>query len=322
MHMATRKPLTHGIAEVEIGPDWIEDLQAVRTVLQEHFGHAPEGSRLVPSDRPDDLRDAVLACAPRLAVTAAALKEVITGTASALIIPRMHLKDLDVEDRGVLLYSLSLAMGYPTGTDPRQRQVVWPVTARAKSGAYFATYSEVDSEATYHTDAQYYPDPERYFLLYVVHAARCGGGESKLRSNEHIMQFLEASEEGRRALKVLQALNVPFRIPSVYTESGKAEERKYTLAPVIGEDGTLRWREDTVTKGLAERPEYDHPDLRAALHMLGRAFAEAPHEVRTTLGDDSLLLVDNHRTIHARTAFTDHNRHLLRIRFHDRRLVS
>ncbi|MDH6126511.1 alpha-ketoglutarate-dependent taurine dioxygenase [Kitasatospora sp. GP82] len=249
------------------------------------------------------------------------LREALRDRASVIVVPRMHLAHLDVEDRGVLLYCLAVGLGYPTGTDPRQNQVVWPVTARAKNGEYFATYSELDSEAAYHTDAQYYPDPERYFLLYAVWSARCGGGESRLRTNDHIMEHLSASGEGRRALRVLRALDVPFRIPTVYTGSGRAEEKKYTLAPVIGEKNTLRWRKDTVEKGLAERPEYDHPDLRDSLRTLETALAEAPHEVRLTLGDDSLVLVDNHRAVHARTAFTDHQRHLLRIRFHDRQHV-
>jgi alpha-ketoglutarate-dependent taurine dioxygenase len=309
--------LANEIVEIQLDPKWVEDLPVLRDVLQDHFGIPAHGSRLAPSEQPDTLRAELLSHSRYLTDVVNTLRNTITGRVSALIVPRMHLDRLDVEDRGVMLYAMTVGMGYPTGTDPRQHQVVWPVTARATSGDYFATYSELDSEAKYHTDAQYYPDPERYFLLYVVRAARCGGGESRLRANNHLIEFLNQTPDGRRAIRVLQALKVPFRIPSVYTNSGKAEEKKYTFAPIFGENNTLRWREDTVEKGLAELPEYDHPDLRDALKMLKLALASAPHEVRITLGDDSLVLVDNHRAVHARTAFTDHSRHLLRIRFHD-----
>ncbi|AEW99173.1 TauD/TfdA family dioxygenase [Streptantibioticus cattleyicolor] len=315
-----RKPLADHIVEIEVDPEWADDLPAAHDVLERHFGTPVYGSGLTPSDRPDELRAALLASCERLSGVVRTLTEVLR-TDSVVVVPRTHLAGLDVEDRGVMLYSLALGLGYPTGTDPRHSQVVWPVTARARNGDYFATYSELDSEAAYHTDAQYYPDPERYFLLYAVRAARCGGGESLLRANAHILEFMGATAQGRRAMKVLQALDVPFRIPSVYTDSGKAEERVYTFAPILGEHNTLRWRKDTVEKGLAERPEYDHPALREAIGILETALREAPQEVRTTLGDDSLVLVDNHRAVHARTAFRDHGRHLLRIRFHDTRHV-
>ncbi|GGU65309.1 hypothetical protein GCM10010211_33030 [Streptomyces albospinus] len=309
--------LADGIEEIDIDPAWGEDLPVLLEVLEQHFGSAVAGTLLTPSSQPDELRAALLNRSAELADLVEKLQGIFLGDASAIVIRKMHLDHLDVDDRGVLLYCLAVGMGYPTGTDPRQKQVVWPVTARAKSGEYFATYSELDSEAEYHTDAQYYPDPERYFLLYAVRAARCGGGENKVRANAHITEFLSETPEGRRAMKVLQALHVPFRIPSVYTDSGEAQEKRYTFAPILGEQNTLRWRKDTVEKGLAELPEYDHPDLRDALEMLESALAEAPHEVRLTLEDDSFLVVDNHRAVHARTAFTDHDRHLLRIRFHD-----
>ncbi|GAB2701520.1 hypothetical protein GCM10010442_19410 [Kitasatospora kifunensis] len=318
----SRRILADGIEEIEIDPEWAGDLPVLREVLTEHFGSPIQGSKLTPSAQPDVLRAELLARSRHLAGLVEELQEAIAARASVIVVPQMHLAHLDVEDRGVLLYSLTVGMGYPTGTDPRERQVVWPVTARAKNGNYFATFSELDTEATYHTDAQYYPDPERYFLLYAVHAARCGGGESRIRANRHVMEFMNSTGEGRRAIRVLQALNIPFRIPSVYTKSGTAEEKKYTFAPVIGENNTLRWRKDTVEKGLAELPEYDHPDLRDSLKLLESALNDAPQEVRLTLGDDSLVLVDNHRAVHARTAFTDHERHLLRIRFHDHQYVG
>ncbi|MFE3647342.1 TauD/TfdA family dioxygenase [Streptomyces sp. NPDC059152] len=309
--------LADGIEEIDIDSEWVDDLPVLRDVLERHFGSAVAGSRLTPSPQPDELRAALLNRSARLADLVERLQGVLLGDASAVVVRKMHLDHLDVDDRGVLLYCLAAGMGYPTGADPRRNQVVWPVTASARSREFEAARPELDFEAEYHTDSQYHPDPERYFLLYAVRAARCGGGDNRVRANAHITEFLAGTPEGRKAMRVLEALDVPFRIPSDYADSGEAPEKRYTFAPILAERNTLRWRRDTVEKGLAELPEYDHPDLRDALGMLESALAEAPHEVRLTLVDDSFIVVDNHRAVHARTEFADLDRHHLGIRFHD-----
>jgi len=64
--------------------------------------------------------------------------------------------------------------GNPTATD--QKQVIWDVKARQRDSAYFSTFSETDGEAAYHTDTQYFPEPEPIFLLYCMsrHAVAVG----------------------------------------------------------------------------------------------------------------------------------------------------
>jgi alpha-ketoglutarate-dependent taurine dioxygenase len=314
----TRKFLADSIEQVQIGDNLADDLAQIRVVLENHFGAVVNGSNLTPTADPDGLRAALFEASPRLKDTVHELRSIFDGGTSVMIVPQVHLAHLDVDDRGLMLYCLALGLGYPTGTEPRHRQVVWPVIARAKPGEGFATHSELDTEAKYHTDTTFYPNPERYFILYSVRAARCGGGVSKLRASKHIINYLQKTDEGKRALQVLRALRVPFRIPSVFTDSGDASEKVYTFSRILDDQDKVRWRDDTVKRGLTEQPSFAHPDINRSIEEFEKALDEAPEEVRLTLDDDSLMLVDNHRALHARTAFQDRVRHLLRIRFHDR----
>lgn len=315
------RELRRGIFNRQINDQWVRETPSVIETLKEHFNFDPLTTILPPSPEPDRLRYELMMAAPTVCQIGCSLMNLLSRKAVVVIVSQMHLGACTVEERKLMLYALSVIMGYPTGTDPRENAVVWPVTARAKNGQYFATYSELDSEAEYHTDAQYYADPERYFLLYVNRAARCGGGLSRVRSNAEIMRHLQDSPEGRAAIAVLRNRLYPFRIPSVYTRSGSAEDIAYTFAPVLTGTETIRWRRDTIEKGLGELDDFDGPEVRKATQQLLRAFKDAPEELVMNLPDDSLILVDNHRAVHARAAFKDQERFLFRVRFHNQKHV-
>jgi alpha-ketoglutarate-dependent taurine dioxygenase len=77
-----------------------------------------------------------------------------------------------------------------------------------------------------------------------------------------------------------------------------------------------RWRKDKIEQGLAAHPEYATPRVREALDTVADVLAK--HEgFRQVLPDDGLVIIDNHNSFHGRTAFTDSERHLLRIRFNE-----
>jgi alpha-ketoglutarate-dependent taurine dioxygenase len=54
-----------------------------------------------------------------------------------------------------------------------------------------------------------------------------------------------------------------------------------------------------------------------ALDALVEQLTSGPGEMRLVVPSDGLLVIDNHITLHGRTAFTDPERHLLRLRFHE-----
>lgn len=237
-----------------------------------------------------------------------------------LAITGLGLAGLAEAQRNAVLYAIALSLGFPTSTDQRTRRVAWDIRARAGEAGKnrFVTFSERVGGADMHTDSSFYPMPEEQFLLYVVQAARCGGGASLLIDVDDIHAELQRSAAGRAAFALLSEAQVPFRVPSVYAAS--EEQVEVELAPVFARHGealAIRWRYDAILKGLAARPALDTPPLRAALAQLNALIEhDAPRFCRQ-LPDDTLLWADNRRTLHGRAAYTDPARHLIRIRIAD-----
>jgi alpha-ketoglutarate-dependent taurine dioxygenase len=78
-----------------------------------------------------------------------------------------------------------------------------------------------------------------------------------------------------------------------------------------------RWRKDAIRKGIAACPGYQTPEVHEALDTVIEQLAGGPGEIRQVIPTDGILIIDNHISLHGRTAFTDPRRHLLRLRFHE-----
>jgi hypothetical protein len=140
-----------------------------------------------------------------------------------------------------------------------------------------------------HTDSSFYPMPEEQFMLYVVSAARCNGGASLLIDIEDIVAELQKTAAGRDAYRLLSSEPVPFRVPSLY--AADEQQVEYHLAPVFRNDGgvSMRWRYDSIVKGLAERPDLNTPALAAAIALLNDIIEERAPRFDRRLPDDTLL---------------------------------
>jgi alpha-ketoglutarate-dependent taurine dioxygenase len=214
-------------------------------------------------------------------------------------------------------------LGYPTSTDQRTGRVAWDVKARPVTGAdsRFTTFSERVGSADMHTDSSFYPMPEEQFILYVVNAARCDGGHSLLIDGEDIYQTLQQTDAGRAAYDILRTTPVPFRVPAIYA-AGDDQVEVFT-ATVFGPPTrpgarfTLRWRYDSIMKGLAARPDLDTPALRGAIEVMNEVAEHTAPRFMEQLPSDTLLLADNHHVLHGRTTYEDERRHLIRIRISD-----
>jgi alpha-ketoglutarate-dependent taurine dioxygenase len=57
--------------------------------------------------------------------------------------------------------------------------------------------------------------------------------------------------------------------------------------------------------------------MRMALDTLIELLEHGADEIRLVIPTDGLLIINNHIALHGRTAFTDPERHLLRLRFHE-----
>ena len=100
--------------------------------------------------------------------------------ACAVGVPAVGLGEVSLDDKRRGVFALAVLLGDPTPNIPFDR-VVWDVRNRGDGSSSHTSFSENDLEAHYHTDSAVLPVPERFFLLYAVRAARCGGGVSLLR---------------------------------------------------------------------------------------------------------------------------------------------
>lgn len=168
-------------------------------------------------------------------------------------------------------------------------ELVWDV--RPANGA---ARSQGLDEFTLHTDASFEDPPPRYVALFVVRADSQGGGRSEWVQSTQVLGGL--SPAARDAL----AEEFRIRVPAEFYK-GKHE----LVAPLVWGD-SVRYRRELVV-------EPDELRLRIALHELDRAL-QGRRESRL-LPAGTLLLMDNWRVFHGRTAVLDSARHLKRVRF-------
>ena len=312
--VAVTENVAEGIAFIEIGDIWTENAPKLLKCLEDYFGKDISGADLPPHGQEVELREAVMSAAPVFRQLHDELDALFQNGYCALMIKRLGLLDYDLDTRYKLLYTLSLMLGYPTATEARGRRVSWDIKPRDLPPGYYATYSEIPEPAEFHTDTQYYINPENYLILYVINPAADGSGETTLCSGYALKKRMLESERGQKAFDILRTTEIPFRIPSLFTQSGKGDEIAVTSATIFGDTPFIRLRLDTINKGLELNPEIDTLELRDALACLWETLDNDLDYVKLPLPADAACFVDNHVALHGRTGFSDMNRHLVRLR--------
>lgn len=312
------------IGTFAIAPLSSAQIDAALGVLKDQYGPDLSPDRLEPPSDADALRAGLARHASQLIELANEMREALEGDYSALIVPSMGLAHLPLHMRSALLFALSVGLGTPTATDKVHRRVVWDVKMRDDKISHngVSTFSEHSYEAELHTDTQYFDHPERYMMLYIVAPANCGGGISSIRALQCLREELSATPEGRWAMDYLTDRDVPFRVPSAFTRDGGGDRIEFTFAPIFAQRPAIRYRFDTLQKGLEAHPELDVEELRRALSVVNSAACNQDRLVTRAMPADSLQLLNNHEALHGRSSFTDRNRHVLRIRMAEAGVLS
>ena len=232
------------------------------------------------------------------------------------MIPELGLRELGTDDKRKCVFALAALLGDLTANIPLDC-VVWDVKNRGDEASGHTSFSENDRKAGYHTDNGALPVPERFFLLYAVRAAGCGGGLSLLRDGRVLKSHLEETPEGRAAVRLFTEMDWPRRIPDEFKKYANVAPDGYLFAPVLAEKPMWRWRNNGIRRGIAAHPEYQIPEVYQALGIMREQLENGPDEIRLGMPTDGILIINNHITLHGRTAFTDPERHLLRLRFHE-----
>lgn len=215
--------------------------------------------------------------------------------------------------RDTLVLALTGGIGVPTDHN-HDKRVLWPVKARdeqvGKTIDYKTTFSEEAGEAPLHSDSAFAHQPEKYNALFVVKQAQ-EGGVSVLLNVPQLMDELGETVEGRECIEILRENEFPFRVPDAFFR----DERLIT-APVLGDKPFVRFRYDCLMAGFALREDLRTNERLWAIEHF-RAKAEASEaRVFYRLQPDEAIVIDNHVMLHARTDFSDRDRHLIRVRMH------
>lgn len=319
--LSHQEDLAPGVGRYTFPNIWLKlHSQIVETINEFYSEQVPEG--FYPHFNEVALRQAILTAIPALSALQQQVQDLLTTRYCAIFFDKINLLSFSNSNRNKLLYALSLALGYPTPTDPRQGKLLWNVKSRSVPDGYFATFSEHNGHAELHTDTQYYSEPEEYFLLYVIQAAQCGGGKSILCSGQEVKERLIETSPGREAFEILSTFKFPFRIPTTFTQAGNVGVIETTQATIFDDKPFIRFRHDTIEKGFQCRPDLDVPEARYALEVLLDVLKNKMKVVEYFMPNDALLICNNHTALHGRTSYQDTQRHLIRVRMSTKPLAS
>ncbi|BBB01899.1 hypothetical protein RVR_9528 [Actinacidiphila reveromycinica] len=178
-------------------------------------------------------------------------------------------------------------------------------------------HSKSSREIYVHTEAPGWDPVPQYLALYCHAQARCGGGHTTICDGR---KFLADLGDRERALM----FDVELEFPGAYGKQGKDGEAEWTVrTPMVSRDASgsevIRFSYTHLTFG-----DYT-PDLGREVSVdrlpLGREGIDlAAHGTRfftdnhlpVLIPDHALLIWDNRRMFHGRSAYTDRRRHLTR----------
>lgn len=235
-------------------------------------------------------------------------------TVGVAILEETNVERLDDEMAQLTAITISSVFGAPTRTDQKDQRIAWPIHYDPDTNLT-RTYSQSLGEAAFHTDTQYFEKPERYFGMFCIVADEEGKGTSELLDGRSVMKRYR--EEHGDVAYALLGEKYPFKVPSVFTRHARDEDLEVTWAPIY-DDGSkkIRYRMDTIAAAL-EIPGINIKDSqREAIQKLDKLL-ETFDPMRHHLTPGQAILIDNHRMLHARTAFDNSDRFLYRIRMDD-----
>lgn len=219
--------------------------------------------------------------------------------------------DTNEKDRNTKLLAFCEQFGSLIPHNAQSDSIIWDIKTNDKTYSY-KTFSSHNAEAQLHTDSAFSKNPEDIFILLVVKSARCKGGESILLHLEKLLEHIHALPDGYAVEQTLRENVYPFAVPDVFKKSLE-DELEYATGPILYDD-KIRFRSDSIRQCLKFNPELLNHKQHQALDAIDEILSNPAHYQRLYLNDNDLIIIDNKRMLHGRTAFTDKERHVLRVR--------
>lgn len=201
------------------------------------------------------------------------------------------------DPKGVVFQRLVTDIGNPDGHDKDGKQV-WDIKFNPAVNQQTGTRSLTLREFEMHTDACFDSPTPKYIGMYVVHEDALGGGLSQIIDGRKLLARL--SDKTKRVLRTKYTVRVP-------EEFFKGKE--HVQVAILDCLGNFRIRREIIVRELCTAEQ-----LKALEEL--EALLNHDQLVETMfLKTGWMLILDNGKFLHARTAVKDQNRHLLRMRF-------
>jgi hypothetical protein len=220
------------------------------------------------------------------------------------------LRGIELEDHATLI-GLTMGLGLPSVLGHHE-ELVHAVTPSAP-----ASKGEISPTAgafPLHTDSVGFARPHDYIGLACLRADPGGGGQSRLVHVDDLLAEL-ARRSGRWCVSALR--DPVFRFPLAPPESARLGphrsrgQRVPILSESIGGSERIRYRGDVVRLDPGRRFFGRH---RRALAALDATLADPSVSTACSLAPGDVLLIDNRRVLHGRTAIRGRQRLLWRVR--------
>ncbi|KAG9293238.1 hypothetical protein G9A89_010609 [Geosiphon pyriformis] len=202
------------------------------------------------------------------------------------------------DDDGLTLQKIVDFIGIPHKHD-NKGTAMWDIKSLEKNNEKHVARSHQLSEFTLHTDCCYEENVPDYFGLYVVQDDQMNGGKNLVIESIALLQHLS-----KKSFDILQNHQVKVLVPGEFKK-----EKEFINTFILDKELGIRYRREIIdsTSLTTEQEE--------AIDELERLIYSPLFSRSLTLNRRQILLLDNKRYLHARTAIKDKNRHLKRIRF-------
>ena len=145
--------------------------------------------------------------------------------------------------------------------------------------------SQTDDEFSFHTDCSYESDPPEFMALFVLEPDRYGGGELEILRLADLLARLSPSSRD-----VLKNEKFSIRIPPEFRKSATIDQISESI---LLDDERIRYRTDILSGEHCQ-----------ALLELNTIIQQA-ERYRPELSRYTLIILNNHKYLHARTKILD-----------------
>ena len=220
------------------------------------------------------------------------------ASSASVLVRGTRIEQLGAEAARSMAAAFSALLGTPTIHSSIEHDTVWDVRPNVALEAVggHANVSTSTGSCESHTDSVHRPQAEEIVNLWCYRQAD-SGGRPLLADLDDVLEALEQFPGGDRALRVLSTFHLDY--------GG-------WVGPVLAECPRVRFRPFLILKSLETANLGARAEFLHSVKLFERAIEATQRQIDLQVGD--CLIVDNHRTIHSRTSFSDRSRWLLRVR--------